>query len=447
MKKDLALLVLALSGVVGSYRASAQDADCNTNLSLFANDAKVKNYESAYGPWKKVFDNCPQDLHVAIYAYGDDILEYKIENDPANKQQYINMLLEMYDRYYKNYPTGKYAFSYAEATIEKVRLKEKNGMITDDEIYNQLKDAFEKDGKDFNSEIALYMYFTKTVDLHKAGKLELQVVFDTYDDVAGKIEELRNVVSETMNPLIEQEEAGTLDEKGQKSLERARARMSNYDGITESMDAYYSIFATCENLIPLYQKSFEEKKNDEQWLNRAAAKMTEKECTSDPLYAKIVEQLHKLSPSASSAKYLGVIAYKAGKIAEAKKWFKEAVDLETDKYKKADILLLIAGLSKGQEAAGYALDALKLNPSANKAYRIVARAYHESANSCGTDTFSKKAVNWLAADMARKGGYASDAASYEQYAPTKAEIFESGMAGKTISIGCWINKSVKVPTL
>lgn len=447
MKKNLALLVLALTGVFGTYKAQAQD-DCNTNLSLFANDAKVKNYESAYGSWKKVFDNCPQNLHVAIYVYGDDILEYKIENDAANKTQYINMLLELYDRYHANYKDDKkYGYSYAESVIDKVRLKEKHGMITDQEIYDQLKEAFEKDKANFNSEIALYMYFTKTVDLYKAQKLELQVVFDAYDDVSTKIETLRNNLSETMNPLIEQEEAGTLDAKGTKSLSNARKRMENYDGITESLNAYVEQYYTCENLIPLYTKDFEQKKTDEQWLTRAAGSLTDKECTSDPLYAKIVEQLHGLKPSANSAYFLGVLAYKKGDTAGAKKWFKEAVDLEQDKFKKADYLLKIALLSKGQEAANFAYQALKFNPSANKAYTIIARAYADSANSCGSTPFEKRAVYWLAADVARKGGDAKSAGTYEQYAPTKAEIFESGMAGKTINIGCWINKPVKVPSI
>ncbi|GLB48677.1 hypothetical protein [Neptunitalea lumnitzerae] len=447
MKNRFALLMVALIGFLGAFSANAQD-DCNTNLSLFYNDAKVKNYESAYPTWKKVFDNCPQDFHVAVYAYGDKILEYKMENDAANRAEYVKLLLELYDRYHANFPTGKYEYTYAEMVIDKTKLMKQEGMLTDEELYNMYKDAFEKDKANFNSEVSLYSYFTTTVDLYKAEKLDLQTVFDTYDGVGSKIEELRNEQSEIMNPLLEAQEAGTtLTAKQEKSLGRAQKRMSNYEGISESLEAYMGQLGNCENLIPLFTKNFEANKDNEEWLNRAANAMTEKECTGDPLYARIVEKLHNLHPSAKSAKYLGVLEYKKGNNAKAKEWFKESVDLETDKFEKSKTLVTVASLSSGSTAASYAYQALKFNPSNKKAYEVIARAYAASANSCGSTPFEKRAVYWLAEEMANKAGNSSLASSYKGLAPSKSDIFNSGMAGKTIKVGCWINKSVKVPNL
>ena len=49
-------------------KLSAQDSqDCAQNLSIFAENAKVKNYEAAYEPWSNVRNECP-DLNIAIYA-------------------------------------------------------------------------------------------------------------------------------------------------------------------------------------------------------------------------------------------------------------------------------------------------------------------------------------------------------------------------------------------
>ena len=67
-------------------------------------------------------------------------------------------------------------------------------------------------------------------------------------------------------------------------------------------------FLLAKNLIPFYQKSFEEKKTDVVWLKRAAERLEAKDCDSDPLFAKISEQLHKLNPTAESAYLLGVAA-------------------------------------------------------------------------------------------------------------------------------------------
>ena len=50
--------------------ASAQGSEsCNQNLSIFAESAKVKNYDAAYEPWIAVRNECPT-LNRAIYSYG-----------------------------------------------------------------------------------------------------------------------------------------------------------------------------------------------------------------------------------------------------------------------------------------------------------------------------------------------------------------------------------------
>ena len=38
-------------------------------------------------------------------------------------------------------------------------------------------------------------------------------------------------------------------------------------------------------------------------------------------------------------------------------------------------------------------------------------------------------------------------ANYKAKAPQKSEIFSSGRAGETITIGCWINRAINVPEL
>jgi hypothetical protein len=38
-------------------------------------------------------------------------------------------------------------------------------------------------------------------------------------------------------------------------------------------------------------------------------------------------------------------------------------------------------------------------------------------------------------------------ANYEAKAPQKSEIFSSGRTGQVIKVGCWIGRSVTVPSL
>src|SRR5690606_14219330 len=108
------------------------------------------------------------------------------------------------------------------------------------------------------------------------------------------------------------------------------------------------------------------------------------------------------------------------------------------------------------QARTYYRRALDAKPSTGRAYLSIADMIAQSANSCGNTTFEKRAVYWLAARYAERAGQVDPsiasnasqaAAAYRGRAPEKAEIFSEGMAGKTISVGCWIGENVRVPSL
>ena len=63
MKYLIILISLLYSNILLSQSAD----DCMSNLSIFAEYYKVKNYDSAYEPWMEVRKNCPK-INVAIYS-------------------------------------------------------------------------------------------------------------------------------------------------------------------------------------------------------------------------------------------------------------------------------------------------------------------------------------------------------------------------------------------
>ncbi|MDO5607225.1 MAG: hypothetical protein Q4G08_02100 [Capnocytophaga sp.] len=441
MRKKFLAAVLAV-GLFGA--AQAQDLNCNQNLSIFSEFAKVRNYNEAYEPWKSVYDNCPE-LHYATFAYGERILKDKIEKSSgAEKAQFVKDLDKMYDDYNKYFPTR---LDVTEMRIKKALLMfdEKTG--TSQQMYDLLHQAFTENRAGFKNEKALYLYFSELVNLHGENKKDLQEVFDTYDNVTEKIQEEKNELSNTLNTLIAKEEAGTLSAAETRSLENTRKRVDNYETISESIDGKLGQLADCANLIPLYTRNFDANANNEEWLSRASARMSAKDCESDPLFVKIVTQQHKLKPSASSAYGLARMNEQRGDKAKAMQYYNESVDLETDNFRKSQKLVQIASKSSKATAVSYAQRALTYNPSNSDAYRLIAHAYASSANECGETPFEKRAIYWLAASTARKGGLESLAARYDALAPTKVDIFESGMAGKTVSFKCWVGQSVKVPAL
>jgi len=457
MKKKLYLTMIAVIMTMGLSVAQAQNPECMTNLSIYAEHAKVKNYDAAYEPWKMVLEACP-DINKANFSYGEKILKHKVKNSSgADKDGYIQDLLALYDNSIKYFPSK---FTQAEVAIDKVLLKYDNKMISDEDIYKNLHAAFVSDRENFKNPKALYMDFSSLVDMHNEGKADLQQVFDEYDDITEKIEEENQKLTGVVTKLLPKEEAGTLTSKEKRQLKAATVNSESYGKIAGSIDSKLGALADCGNLIPLYEKSFESKKNDITWVKRAVGRMYSKECTDDPMFKKLFEAQLALDPSADAYFYSGVLKSKSGDSNGAVADFNKAVELETDNSRKSDILYKVAGMMRKRgsksQARNYAQKAINANSSNGKAYLLIANLYASSANACGSTPFEKRAIYWKAADMASKAGRVNPslksranqtASSYTQRAPDKTMIFNAGMAGKTVTFSCWVGGSVKVPNL
>jgi len=199
--------------------------------------------------------------------------------------------------------------------------------------------------------------------------------------------------------------------------------------------------------------------NNAKWLKRAASRMNAKECTDDPLFTQLVEALYAADPSPAAAVLAARVAFKKKDENKAMHFFKEAVDQETDSYKKAGHLFTIAQIlqkrHRKQEARSYARKALKYRPNMGEAYLLIASLYASSANSCGNDELSKRAVFLAAVDKAREAKAVDPSKakrankyikSYRASAPTKKTIFIAGLtSGSAYKVKCWINETVILP--
>ena len=225
------------------------------------------------------------------------------------------------------------------------------------------------------------------------------------------------------------------------------------------LDAKISAISTCENLIPLNKRYFEEFKNDPVWLKRAVSRMFNKECTEDPFYDTLVEAYVKADPSPQASLFYAGILLKNGESAKAMDYLKKAVTQEQDSYKKAGYQLKIAQLLRKQgrlsESRGYCYQAIKNAPTMGKAYLLIASMYASSANNCGTDVVSKRMVYVAALNKAKKAKSVDPSIArlankyiknYAQNVPTKKDLFAATVeSGSKHKIGCWINETVIVP--
>ncbi|MUP47339.1 tetratricopeptide repeat protein [Gramella sp. BOM4] len=455
-KRFLALFAVAL---MGTGAINAQSGDCPTMAALAYDDAKAKNYDAAYPALLKVREECPK-YSLATYQYLERAINHKLESATGQeKEDLVEEMIAVWEDRLELYPEktekGKV---YSDIAL----LQFDNKIGTKAEQYEAFDKAYTEDKENFTSPKGLYAYFDLMVEMQDEGQRSLQDVFENYDRVFAKIEEEENDAAENLAPLLKkQEEGAELTAKEEKQIKYAEINLSNYAKVKEAINAKLGARADCDNLIPLYKKDFDSKKSDVSWLKNANARLSAKDCTEDPLFIQVSEALHQLEPSAKSAYSLGQLAESEGDYTKALKYYNQAAELETNKSDQAKIYYRIANNYKDKgnfsQARSFYNKALGAKPSLGSAYLQIASMYAQSANNCGDDTFTKRAVYWLAADYASRAARvdpsiasnANQAASaYRGRAPQKSDVFQSSYSvGDNISFNCWIGESVRVPNL
>lgn len=451
MKKIVLLLAAVL--LVGIGTSSAQMDDCAITLSLFVEPAKAKNYEAALPHYDKVVAECPK-YSLATYQYGEKMFKHFIEKGDKAK---IDNYIENFNRRMEYYPSRT---KQGDVMSKIAQLKYDNNVGSKMDQFNAFDEAYKKDAANFKSPKSLYTYFSLAVDLFNEGQKDIQEVFDLYDVTINKIESEESTLAKNVTMLSEKQDGGTaLSSKEKKRLKASETNLKAYGKVKGSVNGKLGNIADCENLIPLYEKEFPNKKDNTNWLRSAAGRLNAKDCDT-PLFFELVQQLHTLEPSAKSAFYLGRLADRNGDASTALEYYNQAAELETNPSDKAKVYYSIAEnmRKKGSygKARSYYNKAVAEKPSMGVCYLKIAQMYAKSSNSCGNTVFEKRAVNWLAAQMADKaarvdasiaGNARAAASSYRQRAPSKTDIFSESMAGKTVTFGCWIGGSVKVPNL
>ena len=486
-------LVIVFFLIMGIAITNAQDKygsepdKCKTNLSLFHEAVKQKNYDAAVNEWNWCFNNCPKASKL-IYTDGLKIFEDKYDKaaglmqvQPGQKIQTNDVVVKVGREYFDTSKANKAELAKIAEQIEaiyKQRIKyfpENLGKVYSDwadfvfkrgavegkqvkkQIYDLLSKSFKADPTGMSVK-NLAHYFRDFTESHKDSNPQL--VFDTYDEITEAVQAKMDRYSKELDALNAKEASGKTLSKREKSKKRAREINLTALGQVEGyLDQTLAEIATCDRLIPLYKNNLEKHKTDKQWLKRAVSRLFQKECTSDPIYPKMVEVYVNADPSPEAYVFYAGILQDRGDNNKALEYFNKAISLENEPYKRANIYYKVAKIFKQRGAKSksreFAYKAIKERPSFGHAYLLISSLYASSANSCGDDEFSKRMVYVAAANMARKAksvdpGITSLAnkyiKSYMASAPSKKLIFKEGRkSGTPFKIGCWINETVKIP--
>jgi len=454
MKTKYTLLVTLIVIGFGTKMFAQVPNDCYQTLSLFVEPAKAKNYDAALVNYDKVITECPK-FSMATYQYATKMFGHFVKNGDKSK---VNDLIKSYEDRMAYFPS-KTQKGKTLASIAQVKYDNKVG--TKMQQFLEFDNAYKVDSKTFTSPKSLYTYFSLAVDLYETGEKPIEDIFDLYEIIFLKIENEKINLATKATELINKQEAGeNLSSKETKRLKGYETNLKAYGKVTGSLQGKLGKLADCTNLIPLYSKDFEAKKHDIKWVKKAASRLSAKECTEDPLFIKLVKQLDNLDPTAESKLYLSQLERNKGNLSKSIAYLEESANMQNDAFKKARLYYRIAEIKRKQgslsSARSYYNKALKSNPSFGTCYLKIAAMYSKSSNSCGATVFEKRAINWLAANVADKAARVdasiaskarATAESYRKRAPSNSDIFSEGMGGKTINFNCWVGGSVKVPKL
>ncbi len=453
--KRLSTVMIVFFLLSGSLMINAQEdtnQECNIKYNLFRADFKSKKYDNAYENWLWTFENCPT-LSVNTYKNGLVIAKHLYKNTTGTEQDAAKVLVEkIYKQRLQYYPNVKAGKMYSEYAM----FMDKTG-ASEPVVFNLLQKSYDANPEEMGIK-AIFKYFEGIIERNKDNNI--QEIFDMNDNLQDVVNNKMDGLSHKLDKLRELEESGKELDKKQTYLKGAYStNLKGLGKVEGGLGAMLEKYATCDRLIPLYKKDCEANSNNVVWLKRSVSRLYNKGCTDGAFYDKIVEKYVNADPSSDAYVFYAGMLMKKGDETKALEYFKKAVDLETNSYKKAKYLYTIARMMKNKgrfgQARSYAYKAVEARPSHGKAYLLVASMYASSAKTCGNGVFGTRMVYQAALNKARRAKAIDPSISslankyiksYSSKAPSTEDVFNEGIqSGSPWKIGCWIGETVRVP--
>lgn len=413
----------------GSKYGHGEDSiRCLRNLSLYQEYYKQDAYKDALPFWKIVFAECPQSSK-NLYIHGAKMYTEFMDNEKndVRLKEMFDTLMLIYDERIEYFDDrGNVLGRKGVDMLKYMRLIDPKYL---EEGYNILKESINLMGAK-SSTAVLATFMTANVTLYDDGVLDPETVIQNYA-----------TVSDIFDQMLEKRKSPYL--------------ISIKDEIDDNMVGKGIL--DCETLIDFYTPKFEANPEDVELLKKLTNFLDKLECTNSELYYQSAVNLHKLEPSATSAAHIASMSSKRGEYSEADKYYKQAIEMEEDALRKAELYYGLAYVSNElgskSEARSNCLNAIKNNPNWGEPYLFIGNLYADSKDLCSTLELPKS-IYWAAVDKFIKAKSVDPGVTeradkyintYSAYFPNKEEaFFYQVYEGDTYTVGCWINEQTKV---
>ncbi len=408
---------------------------CLRNLSLyreFYKQWKASNYTSpavndAIGSWRWVYANCPQASQNA-YLDGLTMMEHFMKNAKSEdtKLQYVDTMMMIYDQRIKYFGREGYVLGRKGSDLMKFAPEEY------EKAYHIFKKSIDLRGNKSESFVLVY-YFRSILSMVGDQKLEKVVIIETYD-------QLSNIIDYNI-----------------KESQNDPNSLSAWENVKGNVELSFEPYATCDDLIGIYQKKFDETPEDVETLKKITSMLDKKNCTDNDLFFNASVKLNELEPSPNASYLIAKMLIRKEKFDQAIPYLEDALKVDDDNT-KADVFILLSSVYRHNrnypKARAYAYNALDLRPDEGNAYLLIGDMYAASASDCGDNDLTKKVVYWAAVDKYRQAKNVdprvADIANnriniYSAQFPVKETIFFYDLTeGDDYTVGCWINERTTV---
>ena len=385
----------------------------------------------AYPYWKTFVEKCPSNGK-NIYTRGVNIMEVKIKNAKTDEEKaaYIEELMALYDTRIATF--GEAGKVTAMKAMELENLLGADGLAR---YYRLYSDAVNMEGGLEAGYLVKYM--EATINYVRAGYAEPTLVVDNYDIASDMLEdELQKNIAD--------------------SVKAAEIR-----GYIAGVEAAFSPYASCEQLVEIYGKKFEADPENVDLLKKITGIMTRKRCTKEELFFRATENLYRLEPTPATAMRMGMMCLEKEQYSDAIKYLSDATKGVEGKDKYTAYLYLghaYAGQKSFSAARTAYNNAAAADATKGEPYMRIALLYGQSTGSASEDNVNGRSAYWAAVDALNKAKSVEPTeenieqcnkliSTYSAHFPKQTDAFMAGLQpGARFTVPGWIGVSTTVRT-
>lgn len=435
MKRGITILTL-LAAMTLSMVAQAQPgwnwpeeekAKAEEYNVLYSDAVKMQDWQTAIPPLQWLINKAP-DLNKSLYVNGAKIYDNlaKVEKDPEKKVVYVDSLMLMYDMRMKYFQDSVNVMNRKVFKAYRYYIKDYAKSVWLLDIFDK---TYEISGDDVMTQNLLaYMNVIKVNKLVKKNLTDEQIL-ERYDVISDVVEKKRNA-------LIAKKKSTDRIDQQKDYVDKILTEIVNFD---------------CDLIAENMGPRFKANPDDITLVKRMFSFMLNGKCTDSDLFLEVSKQLQSLEPNYGLAKVIGNKCLIAGNYGCASQYFNEALTLTDDGAEKAEIYIAMGKMeskrnNKPAARANYR-KALAADAGNTEPYLLIGDLYYHSYEECKKleNQVDDRLVFIAAYEMYQRAGNAAKMRSAKSQFPSTEEIFTANFEkGQVMTVGCWINESVKL---